>query len=52
MIYILTKKSNGEAAYRKKFTGKYNTVENAEKWLKKYHEGWEEKYNLEIIACD
>ena len=47
MIYILTKKSNGEAVLRKKF----RTVEYAERWLNEQYPDWEKQYNLEILAC-
>ena len=45
MIYVLTKKTNGEAVLRKNF----RTVEYAEKWLAETFPDWEEKYNLEIL---
>ena len=45
MIYILTKKINGEAIFRKKF----RTVEYAEKWLKERFPNWSEYANLEIL---
>lgn len=45
MFYVLTKKTNGEAIFRKRF----RTVEYAEKYLAENFPNWEEKYNLEIL---
>lgn len=46
MFYVLTKKTNGEAIFRKRF----RTVEYAEKYLAENFPNWEEKYNLEILC--